>query len=338
MIRNLSIIVVLVFSGVLASASLALDTTKKSWLELAPSHEVFEEGAITILVSLSDYIDFNVSELQTKDTNLQVNLQAQRCVDWNNSLKLSLTCLNYLKNKHSDAFDYLILEFLSFYDLETPSYDVKIEAKDYPFLTNNFVLKRLKSVIKTEEVSINPVDLLNPAVSKALWTVPLNEANCFGTAYGAVTPGSSLGYRDYLWSNTSPKGYNRFDIEDPLVFGDLIEFEIPGDGHATVYLGTDQDNDIIVLTKNGYMPSVVQVMKYKDVYKLYEVYQITKVNVWRPDPNSSSGFAGSKTYIDPTDLSAMINTRKNAVQISVDEALAQQTARKFSEWMSKTKQ
>lgn len=318
-------------------SGLALQTTKKSWLELAPNFEAFEGGIATILISIADYIDFEISTLPSNDPNFALSLKQQNCVTWNQSLKLSAKCLQFLKENHSYTFDHIALDFLAYYDYETPSYEVEILSKEFPVLKDNFVLKRLNSMVDLNAESLNPVTLLNPNVASALWTVPGNDANCFGTAYAAVTPKAPLRYRDYLWANKSPMGYVRSEITDDLVFGDLIEFEIPGDGHATVYLGTDQEGDHIVLTKNGFMPSVVQVMKYEDVYKLYEQFNITKVNVWRPDPNSYLGFATPGTSFEETDFQSLINTRKNSVEVSVDEALAIQRAKGFAQWKNQVR-
>jgi hypothetical protein len=315
----------------------SLTSVQKSWLELAPNFESFEQGIATILVSIADYVSYEISSLPSQNSNLALSLKQQNCVKWDQSLRLSLSCLDFLKTNYPFAFDHIALEFLTYYDLETTSYEVKIEAKDFSGLTDNFVLKRLNSSFDETLESINPVLLLNPNVSRALWTVPGDDANCFGTAYAAVTPRGQLRYRDYLWSNKSPVGFLKSEISEPLIFGDLIEFEIPGDGHATVYLGTDQAGDHIVLTKNGFMPSVIQVMKYDDVYKLYEPFNITKVNVWRPDPKSFLGYASPDLALDETDFLAMINSRKNSVEVSVDEALALQMAKGFSAWKDKVK-
>jgi hypothetical protein len=152
-----------------------------------------------------------------------------------------------------------------------------------------------------------------------------------------VTPNARLRYRDYLWIDKNPPGFDHYNIDDSLIFGDLIEFEIQGDGHAIVYLGTDQDGDMIVLTKNGFMPSVVQVMKYDDVYKIYEYYGILNVNVWRYNPSSTNGLTGLGPNFDNDFLDTMVNTRKNSVQISMDEAIARSFAKKWNDYLSKRK-
>lgn len=336
MFKKSIIIICSLFFNLAVQAQIDIETSKKSWIELAPSQDAFEGGMVTILVSIADYVDFNIAQLTSTDKDLESRLKAENCVTWNQSLKLTPKCLIFLKNDFPDTFENLTLEYLEYYDFETPSYDVQMKSSEYQKLIGNFVLKRLGSIVDEQTpAAINPVKFLNADVAEALWTVPGDDANCFGTAYAAVTPGSKLRYRDYLWSNPSPEGYLKSTIDDAMVFGDLIEFEIPGDGHATVYLGTDQEGDMIVLTKNGFMPSVVQVMKYKDVYKVYEPYNITQVNVWRPDPNAAFGFAGTTLATDMTDFKSMINTRKNSVTISVDESIAIKTAKGFSKWMNR---
>ncbi len=321
-------------------ANLEIESENKSWLDLAPSAEIFEDGAVTILIGLADYLQFDVDSLKSSKPDLIKNLERRTCVSWG-QINLKPSCLNFLRTNYEDAYQSLLSEFLTFYDAQTPSYDIKLNQAEFSKLDQNFVMRRLNTIVDKNLDHVNPASLLNANVYSALWTVPVNQANCFGTAYAAVTPNARLIYRDYLWgggnmdfSTKNPRGYLRLEITETLEFGDIIEFEIIGDGHATVYLGTDQDGDDIILTKNGFMPSVVQVMKYEDVFNMYNAFGIRRVNVWRQDMNNTSSYASSGLNAEIQDFKASINTRQNAVQISVDEALAIEMAHGFSSWMN----
>ncbi len=313
------------------SAELNIKSEEKSWAELSPSKEFLYQNAKTILISLSDYLEIDINSIHSNDPLFNETLKNKNCLVRSKSLILDSRCLRLINTEFPDAFEQMVYDLVSFYDQDTPSFDVKLSASEYSKLDKNEVFERLKSKIDSSVNEINPISILSSQVYNVLWTVPGYDANCFGTAYTAVTPNVPLKYRDLLWSNYNPAGYDRYKINDELVFGDIIEFEIPGDGHAIVYVGTDQEGEQLVLTKNGFMPSVLQVMKYKDVYRIYEVYSITKVNVWR---YNSKKVGGSSTILSNSNVPNIFNPRSGYVKLSVDELMAKDFAFRFKKWMT----
>lgn len=333
--RSFLISILLLFLGVQYSvADVAISSQETPWSELAPSQDALEEGAVYILISLNDYVDFDLKNLKTASTDIKTDLDKKSCLKYEDVIQFSAPCFNYLREEHNDVFKELVENFVAFYDLETPSYQVKMPSAEYPFLKINDVLLRLKTKFDDATAELDPTSLLSPLVYESLWTVPTNQANCFGTAYAAITPNAPLKYRDFLWDTKNPPGYDLFTMDDDLVFGDMIEFEIPGDGHATIYLGTDQEGDDIVLTKNGYMPSVIQVMKYKDVYDLYNQYGITQVNVWRYNHALLNNYVSvNPNYVE--DSNPLAHFRSKAPGIALDDFLLRDLGRKFNKWVKK---
>jgi hypothetical protein len=244
-----------------------------------------EDDLYRFVRSLDGYVEFGIESISRHDRDIVNQLQSARCLYANSSLNLSAYCLNYLRTRSPATYQALLRLVLDFQDEDAPSYFVGLDTNSHRLLLDSTIVRRFNARPVFFRGLVDVTSLLNPALSKLIWTVPRNELNCFASAFASITPNARLFYRDTLWLGRPPAEFTKYPFNNNLQFGDLIEFEIRGDGHAVTYLGKDNRGEMYVLTKNGFMPSFLQVMKYSDVYERYREFNITHVNVWRYSPD-----------------------------------------------------
>lgn len=189
---------------------------------------------------------------------------------------VSTECVFALPYERRDTVFRFVLEQ---FDNVYPSYGTTVlsgqDLKDQMYMQIQHPNINLDSDIDAKE-------LLSPLTSKVLWQMSKKKENCVGSALAAIAVETEPFYSDDMTGETYKSYFQLINDDQDWQFGDLITFEIPLDGHAMVYVGTDEETgQKIVFTKNGFLRSPFQLSSYESVYKVYESFGILKINHYR---------------------------------------------------------
>jgi len=189
---------------------------------------------------------------------------------------ISTECVYALPYDRRDTvFKFILEQFDSVY----PSYGTTVlSGQD---LKNQMYMQIHHPNINLDS-DIDAKELLSPLTSAVLWQMSKKKENCVGSALAAIAVETEPFYSGDMTGETYKQYFQVINDDQDWQFGDLITFDIPYDGHAMVYVGTDEETgQKIVFTKNGFSKSPFLLSSYESVYKVYERAIILKVNHYR---------------------------------------------------------
>lgn len=279
------------FSFLVQAGQVEVQATKGSWADFQKDAQAVRKGLtdmagayliVPIPVQLSDYTADELTALQNEKC---LRSEAEGWMFYP-----SRKCIPLLPEaKKETIYELILREFDYFF----PSYEAKVEKSQEKVLkSQGYTQSHHPDLVISSDAYVT--DLLSKSTSKLIWTMSKytyhsgtggDGINCFGTAYAAVQLRTEPRYRDineFNWYVGMEKSFRVISDENDWEFGDLIVFDILDDGHAMVYVGTDQaTHKKVVFTKNGLLASPFQTMLYDDVYKVYNEYDITSVRRYR---------------------------------------------------------